>query len=250
MNSYWAKHLFHHIILTSTPADKASAWSVHLMTRQMPTKRVLFTVRQHSVKLQSPRDHTSLSEIHISAMSKKWTSQDDIRTKSCCSCIIYLQGRHTHSCKETAFWNVTSYLIETPGIFGGTCYNHLPSRKENVHNFYLLPIQKILAFSHHHKSLKFHTVSSSLTAITICEFCTKWNVTVIVNYSMEGVLKEEVVAYLRAYSSILIGNTYGRLRWKGIKILFVKLHTKAAICKNPGVKETQPCTIRLQVWVK
>ena len=60
MNSYWAKHLFHHIILTSTPADKASAWSVHLMTRQMPTKRVLFTVRQHSVKLQSPRDHISL----------------------------------------------------------------------------------------------------------------------------------------------------------------------------------------------
>jgi hypothetical protein len=59
------------------------------------------------------------------------------------------------------------------------------------------------------------------------------------NHSLEEVLKKQAVPYLRAYSSIHIENTCGRLRKKCIKILLVELHTMAANCEKPGAKQTQ-----------
>jgi len=91
-------------------------------------------------------------------MANECESQEDIKTKFCCFCSISLHGWHTYSWKETAFWNVTSCLMEALRLF--------PAGKKTFINFYLHPLQETLAFSHHHKHLKSHTLSSSLTTIT------------------------------------------------------------------------------------
>lgn len=57
-------------------------------------------------------------------------------------------------------WWMPSDFSEQPAI------SIFRAGKKTFINFYLHPLQKTLAFSHHHKRLKSHTPSSSLTTIT------------------------------------------------------------------------------------